>query len=78
MANFTKEQLQNQVMAGLIRTGVPESVARTAAIQSVRHYTVGQKTDPIAFLESAKRFIKTAKHMPDRPAKKPQSGRGRR
>lgn len=73
MANFTKEQLQNQITQELMRSGIAEGVARSAAIQGIENYAPGQSIKDR--IEWAKKFVKSVKHMPDKPEKKQPRGR---
>lgn len=75
MANFTKQQLQNQIMNELIRTGTPENVARSAAIHGVENYGVGQDIEKC--IDWARKYIKPLKHIPGKPAQKRQARGGR-
>ncbi|WP_414483215.1 cell envelope biogenesis protein OmpA [Serratia marcescens] len=66
MANFSRAQIETQIRAQLVREGIPDDVARSAAGRGADHYL----SSPNATIASSIAIAKTLKRVkgkPDRP-----------
>jgi len=70
MANFSREQVEAQIRAQLVRDGISDDVARSAAGRGADHYLARPNATIVSSLAIAKTYAKTLKRVkgkPDRP-----------
>ncbi|MBU9866787.1 cell envelope biogenesis protein OmpA [Rahnella aceris] len=78
MANFSKEQIQQQINAHFIREGVESGVAMTLAMRGADHYCSTSNATVVSSIAHAKTFLKSTKRIKGAPDIKRNQGRGRR
>ncbi|RFS90050.1 cell envelope biogenesis protein OmpA [Serratia marcescens] len=70
MANFSRAQIETQIRAQLVREGIPDDVARSAAVRGADHYlssTNATIASSIAIAKTYAKPLKRVKGKPDRP-----------
>ncbi|WP_061323203.1 hypothetical protein [Serratia rubidaea] len=70
MANFSREQIESQIRAQLVRDGYEYDIARSAAVRGADHYLSRQNATIASSLAMAKTYAKPLKRVkgkPDRP-----------
>lgn len=80
MANFSRAQIETQIRAQLVREGIPDDVARSAAGRGADHYLSSPNATIVSSIAIAKTYAKPLKRVKGKPNRPHVPGRrmGRR